>query len=319
MNAHPGNDELVAAMEEYFTGLHALGFQLIEKERLTRRFLEWLWDNGNTGATFTTTEVAVWARGKPNFMSSYQHQRLSAVRGFSRYCAALGMDIAVPVASALNTGKHRRTPHIYTQAEVDALILACQDVFTSVLIQSTMASIIALLAVSGMRLGEVLRLRPQDIQVFEGTVLIRANKHGPDRIIPLHPTMIDALASYETSPHRQAAKPSPDGPLFISSRGTAYQRGTVEDHFERIRVVANFTWTGTTPCLRDLRHTFATRQMIEAYSAVAGNPAARLSLLAIWLGHSSPSHTYWYIQAVPELLALAANRANATFPWSDFS
>lgn len=314
MNAHPVNAELVAALEEYFTRLHALGFQLIEKERLARRFLEWLWDSGNTEATFTTTDVAVWARGEPNFMSSYQCQRLSAVRGFSRYCAALGMDIPVPAASALNTGKHRRTPHIYTQAEVDALIAACQDVFTSTLIQTTMASIIALLAVSGMRVGEVLRLKPQDIQASEGTVLIRANKHGPDRIIPLHPTTIDALANYETSPHRQAAKPAHDGPLFISSRGTAYQRGTVEDHFERIRMAANFTWTDTTPCLHDLRHAFATRQMIQAYSTVGGNPAARLSLLAIWLGHSSPSHTYWYIQAVPELLALAAHRVNATFP-----
>ena len=176
-----------------------------------------------------------------------------------------------------------------------------------------MANIVALLAVSGMRIGEVLRLKPQDIHAPESTVLVRANKHGPDRLIPLHPTTVDALAKYESSPCRQTVGPHPDGPLFVNTRGTACQRETVEDHFQRVRA-ANFTWEGTTPCLHDLRHTFATRQMIQAYTADDGNPAARLSLLATWLGHSDPSHTYWYIQAVPELLALAANRININIP-----
>ncbi|MFB9715236.1 tyrosine-type recombinase/integrase [Arthrobacter methylotrophus] len=134
-------------------------------------------------------------------------------------------------------------------------------------------------------------------------------KDGPQqREYSLHPTTVDALAKYESGPYRQTVSPPPDGPLFINTRGTVYQRETVEDHFQRIRAAANFTWEGATPCLHDLRHTFATRQMIQAYTTDDGNPAARLSLLATWLGHSDPSHTYWYIQAVPELLALAANR-----------
>lgn len=312
MNAHLlVNTDLVAALEGYLSRRRALGFQLIEEERCAHRFLEWLWDHGNTRAAFTATEATMWARGTGDFKSSYQRQRLSTVRGFARYCLALGMNIQVPTASALNTGKDRRLPHIYTQSEIDALIAACHDVFASVLIQTTMANIIALLAVSGMRVGEALRLRPQDIQSTEAIVLIRANKHGPDRLIPLHPTSVDALAKYESSPHRQAVRPQFDGPLFVNSRGTAYLRGTVEEHFQRVRAAADFTWQGTTPCLHDLRHSFATRQMIQAYTAADGNPAARLSLLATWLGHSDPSHTYWYIQAVPELLALAATRINS--------
>ncbi|WP_162148835.1 tyrosine-type recombinase/integrase [Arthrobacter sp. H20] len=201
-------------------------------------------------------------------------------------------------------------PHIYTQNEVDTLIALCQKVLTPVLVQATMANIIALLAVSGMRIGEVLRLRPQDIHAPEFTVLVRANKHGPDRLIPLHPTTVNALAKYESSPYRQTVGPHLDGPLFVSTRGSDYQRATVEDHFRRIRAAANFTWEGPAPCLHDLRHSFATRQMIQAYTTDGGNPAARLSLLATWLGYSDPSPTYWYIQAVPELLALAAHRIN---------
>ncbi len=314
MSAHPVNTNLAAALDGYLSRRHALGFQLIEEERVARRFLEWLWNRGNTQATFTAADVTVWARGTDHFKNSYQRQRLSSLRGFARYCLAMEMDVQVPTASALNTGKDRRIPHIYTQSEVDALIAACQDVFTPVLVQATMATIIALLAVSGMRVGEALRLKPQDIHAHEAAALIRANKNGPDRLIPLHPTTVDALAKYESSPHRQAVGPRPDGPIFINSKGTAYQRGTVEDHFQRIRAAADFTWDGTTPCLHDLRHTFATRQMIQAYTTEDANPAARLSLLATWLGHSDPAHTYWYVQAVPELLALAANRVNSNIP-----
>lgn len=310
MNVQPVNADLLAALEEYLSRRHTLGFQLIEGERNIRRFLEWLCARGNTRASFTAAEATIWARGAGAFKNSYQGQRLSAVKGFSRYCHALGLEVQVPTGSALNIGKNRRTPHIYSQNEVDALIAACQGVFTSVLVQVTMANIIALLTVSGMRIGEVLRLKPQDIHAPEFTVLVRANKHGPDRLIPLHPTTVDALAKYESSPYRQSVGPRPDGPFFVNTRGTACQRGTVERHFQRIRAAASFTWEGNTPCLHDLRHTFATRQMIQAYSIDDGDPAARLSLLATWLGHSDPSHTYWYIQAVPELLALAANRLN---------
>jgi site-specific recombinase XerD len=130
VNVHPVNADLLAALEEYLSRRHTLGFQLIEEERNARRFLEWLWARGNTRASFTAAEATIWAQGAGTLKNSYQGQRLSAVKGFSRYCNALGLDVQVPTARALNTGKNRRTPHIYTQNEVDALIAACQGVFT---------------------------------------------------------------------------------------------------------------------------------------------------------------------------------------------
>jgi integrase/recombinase XerD len=309
VNDMPVNAALQAALEDYLARRRALGAQLIEEERHARRFLEWLWAHANTGAAFTATEVTIWARGTGTFKTSYQCQRLSSLRGIARYLYAIGMDVQVPAANALHTGRDRRRPHIYSQNEVEALIAACQHVFTQALVQTTMANIIPLLAVTGMRIGEVLRLTPQDINAREGTVLIRANKHGPDRLIPLHPTTVAALAGYEAHPDRQAVSPQPGGPLFVTTKGTGYKRSSVEAHFQRLRAAAGLTAEAPSPCLHDLRHTFATRQMIRAYTT-GGDPAATLSLLASWLGHSDPSHTYWYIQAVPELLALAANRKN---------
>lgn len=311
MNGRPCNADLAGALEEYLARRRELGFRLVEEERHVRRFLEWLWSAGSPDATFTTGQALTWARGGGTLKNSYQRQRLAAIRGFSRYADATGLDVPVPEARLLRSGRDRRMPHIYTQDEVDALIAACRRVFAPALVQATMAGIIALLAVTGMRVGEALRLKAEDIDWAQSTVRIRANKHGPDRLVPMHPTTAGALARYASDPARLAAGARPDGPLFVSTRGTAYRRTTVEGHFQRIREAAGIAGQGPAPCLLDLRHSFATRQMIRAYTA-GGDPAVTLGLLAIWLGHSDPSHTYWYIQAVPELLALAANRMNTT-------
>lgn len=312
MTTPSANADLWTALEAYLAQRRALGFRLFEEERHAQRFLEWLPANADPSAGFTVTQALSWAHGDGSLKNSYQRQRLSAVRGLARYCHAIGLDVQVPPAKALPVTRDRRRPHIYTPDEVDALIDACQHAFTHPLVRATMAAVIGLLAVTGMRPGEALRLRPGDINADDATMLIRANKHGPDRLIPLHPTTVDALAAYLSNPQRHAVTPALEGPLFVTIRGKAYQRATVEDHFQRIRAATGITWEGTPPCLVDLRHTFATRQMIRAYTTDGGNPAATLGLLALWLGHSDPSHTYWYVQAVPELLALAAHRVDTT-------
>lgn len=209
MNAQLGNADLLAALEDYLARRHALGFRLVEEERHARRFLEWLWAHGSTAAAFTAVQAVTWARGEGNLKNSYQCQRLAAIRGLSRYCRAVGMDVQVPGTHELRGGRDRRRPYIYTQEELDALIAACRRVFTPALVQDTMASVIALLAVTGMRIGEALRLSTRDIDPGEATVLIRANKHGPDRLVPLHPTTVEALARYQSDPARLAAGAQP--------------------------------------------------------------------------------------------------------------
>lgn len=312
MNIPSTNADLWSALEAYLAQRHALGFQLVEEERHARRFLEWLPASGHESTSFTVAQALSWARGDGSLKNSYQCQRLSAIRGLARYSHAIGLEVQVPPANALGAARQRRQPHIYTQDELDALIGACKRTFTHPLVRVTLAALIALLAVTGMRPGEALRLRPIDINASDATILIQANKHSPDRLIPLHRTTVEALTAYLNCPHRQAAAPPLEAPLFVTTRGKAYQRKTVEAHFQRIRAETGIAWDGAPPCLVDLRHTFATRQMIRAYTTDTGNPDATLGLLATWLGHSDPSHTYWYVQAVPELLALAAHRLDTT-------
>jgi integrase len=61
------------------------------------------------------------------------------------------------------------------------------------------------------------------------------------------------------------------------------------------------------PRLHDLRHTYSVNALLGWYRA-GDDVAAKLPLLSTYLGHVDPAATYWYLSAVPELLALAAGR-----------
>jgi integrase len=119
---------------------------------------------------------------------------------------------------------------------------------------------------------------------------------------------VAAVLAYRDLPARTATHPAADGPLLVSSGGLGYQRSTIEAHFSRLVTTAGLRPRGAArPRLHDLRHTFATAHMAATYSA-GGDPQRTLTLLATWLGHTSTAHTYWYLSASPELMALAATR-----------
>jgi integrase len=113
---------------------------------------------------------------------------------------------------------------------------------------------------------------------------------------------------YIALPARAATHPDSDGPVFVTTNGTGYVYVSFQAMFRRVREAAGLTPRGRAPPrLHDLRHTFATAHMTAAY-ADDGDPDRVLSLLATWLGHSDAAHTYWYLSATGELMALAAGR-----------
>jgi integrase len=83
--------------------------------------------------------------------------------------------------------------------------------------------------------------------------------------------------------------------------------------FSRLVDDARLDWAGRRrPRLHDLRHRFAVLTVLGWYRA-GSDVEPRLPLLSTWLGHVGPASTYWYLSAVPELLALAVQRVdNAT-------
>lgn len=298
-------------LDTYLAQRRALGFQLNTGEYLLRQFLNWLQSHGKR-ETFVIEDAVAWACDPADAAPVWWSQRLSAVRPFAAWLAACGADVPRIPPGLLPARTTRRAPFIYSQADLDHLLISCPLFFPHPRVAATMATMIGLLAATGLRIGEALRLRVPDLDITDDLLHVHTTKTALDRLVPLDPTTTTVLVDYLTLPERLATDPSPTGPIFVNNRGQGLVVETIEQHFRALRDALGLTAPGQPhPRLHDLRHTFATGHMIAAYTTGA-DPARTLALLSTWLGHTGPEHTYWYLSAVPELLAAAAGRLEPT-------
>lgn len=287
----------------YLSMRHALGYKLARAEKLLDLFLAWLEDRGEETIT---TELAVrWATLPPATDSNWHAQRLSVVRGFAVHLHAIDPAHEVPPPDLLPRRTRRAVPYLYSETDVRALMHAASVIPTPHR-AATMRTLIGLLAVTGMRVGEAIRLDLADIDQLRGLLRIRDTKFGKSRELAVDPTTIRALREYL----RRRDRPVPIEPtqaVLTSAAGTRLIYCNVHLAFKRI--VAHAGLRPRSPACRprahDLRHTFAVNTLLDAYRAGADIPA-RLALLCTYLGHVNPGATYWYLQAAPELLAVAA-------------
>jgi integrase len=173
---------------------------------------------------------------------------------------------------------------------------------------ATYKTLIGLLAVTGMRLGEAVRLDREHLDANDRVLIIAETKFGKSRELPLHESTTEALHRYL----RRRDRPRPATPttaLFISQAGTRLRRQNVWTTFAMLRDHAGIKPRSAAcrPRIHDLRHTFAVNTLLDAYHS--GEEAGpKLALLSTYLGHVNPAKTYWYLQAAPELMALAGER-----------
>lgn len=198
------------------------------------------------------------------------------------------------------------TPYLYSQADIAALMAAASELAPPWR-ASTYQMLIGLLSVTGLRLGEALGLDLADVDLTDGRLLVRRAKLGNQRVVFLHQTTINVLRSYLSVREQRWPQPSVSA-LFISVRGARLGAGTVHDNFPVLVRAAGLPLVGPRrPRPHDLRHSFAVTSVLGWYRDGA-DVQASLPALSTWLGHVHPADTYWYLQAAPELLALAAQR-----------
>lgn len=298
------------AVDEYLALRRGLGFALRGPGALLRQFAAFL---EHEGAPYITRELALrWATHPANAQPVTWASRLSTVRRFAQFWSASDPRTEVPPLGLLPHRYGRKPPYIYTEGEIRRLIAVARQLPSATgLRPATYATLLGLLAVTGMRISEALALNRDDVNWSEAVLTIRRTKFGKSRLVPVHPSTQRALEQYTRRRDRVYPKPATES-VFVSERGARLTQWTVRYTFNRLsrRIGLRGPADRRGPRLHDLRHRLAVDTLLRWYRA--GVDVERyLPALSTYLGHGHVADTYWYVSAVPELLRLAAARLEA--------
>jgi integrase len=297
--------KLRQALPNYLKLRRSLGYKLQRAEKLLQQFLEYL--EAAEAETITTEHALAWACQAKRTESTWRSQRLGVIRGFAEYLQNVDIKAEVPPRDLLPCRPRRASPYMYTEQEIVALIEAAKSL-SSPLRVSTYQTLIGLLAVTGMRVGEAIKLDQNDFDARNGVLLVRCAKFNKTRELPLHTTTVEALRRYLARRDRQQLRGKSPA-LLVSPVGTRLRYCNVQWTFQRLvgRAGLIARTRRCRPRIHDLRHSFAVRTLIDAYRDGV-NTQHRLTVLSTYLGHVNPANTYWYLSASPELLGKAVER-----------
>jgi integrase/recombinase XerD len=296
--------DLSRSVKAYLALRRALGFKLHHETWFLPDFVAFL---AAHRSPVITTELALrWAQLPSGTSSNWQAHRLSSVRCFACHHRAFDPRTEVPPADLIPRRTQRRSPHIYTDEEVDLLMRAAGGL-PHALRSASYATLIGLLAVTGMRLGEAIALDDEDLDWRRSLLTIRHAKFQKSRHVPLHESALAALRAYAA--RRDRLCPFRRGKaFFVSSIGARIHPQNFQLAFTNmVKRTGLDRGPGHRPRIHDLRHTFAVKTLRDWYRSGL-DAERRLFSLSTYLGHVSPSRTYWYLTATPELLALASKR-----------
>jgi integrase len=295
-----GGDNMIAEAKQYLEMRRNLGFALHNEGGQLLRFARYAEKVGHSGPL--TTEIALqWAQASYGSQIN-QARRLDIVRRFTRYMKLSVPETEIPPEGMLGPSYRRISPYIYSQQQISALIGACRQLtpFNGIR-PHTYATLFGLLACTGMRISEALRLSIDDFDPQHGIITVVEGKFHKSRLLPLHPSCVKALMVY--SKLRERRQPSTRA-FFVTEKGTSLKYLKV---FMTFRMLAeSLNWSRDTK-IHGLRHTFAVRKLLQ-WHREGEDVHRQIAKLSTYLGHCKVQDTYWYFSAVPELMAFAAER-----------
>jgi integrase len=180
--------------------------------------------------------------------------RVSVVRGFAAYLHGIDPRLQIPPTGLIRCGTCRATPYLYSDAEIGSLMQATAELQPR-LRAATYQTLIGLLAVTGLRIGEAIAAEEQDLNLEHGVLLVRHAKFDKQRLVPLHPSTVRALQGYRQRRHQllpRAGSPA----LFVSTAGTQLLHSNISLTFAQLAARAGLTRRSAAcrPRIHDLRH-----------------------------------------------------------------
>jgi integrase/recombinase XerD len=293
------------ALADYLAMRRALGYKLICAERLLGQFISYLEECGEL--TITIEHALAWATLPANSHPSWPSTRLETVRHFATHLQVVDPATEVPPPDLLPRRRRKSTPYLYSDQQI-ALLLNEARKLRPPHRAATYRTLIGLLVVTGLRIGEATRLDRDDFDHRAGLIVVRDTKFGKSRELPLHESTVAALRRYLRRTDRPSSAAGADA-VFVSTTGARLSHSSVDEAFRQLLARAGIERRSAIcrPRLHDLRHTFAVATILDAYRD-EGEVEGRLATLCTYLGHVDPASTYWYLSTSPELMELAAQR-----------
>jgi integrase/recombinase XerD len=304
-------NSLTVRLKEYIATRQSLGYDLSFSERVLRRLTEFA---DSEGADHITVNLFLrWKEHYGKASNNTWSARLSMVRAFASWLQGFDPRNEIP-PSGLISGKPRRTrPYIYTDDQIAQIVAEATRLPSAYGLRGwTCSTLFALIATTGLRVNEALGLNDKDVDLEQRVVNVERSKNGRSRYVPLLPCAAEPLHAYRAERNRILGKDAK--PFFLHENSerlgdcTARYNFAVVCHRIGLREPQVFNKHGRGPRIHDLRHTFAVRTIMDWYQRGL-DPDREMLKLSTYLGHSDPDATYWYIEAVPELLQLASDRA----------
>jgi len=297
---------IVEQVQEYLKFRRSCGYQLESPGKELMLFARYAALAGHKGPL--TTELAVrWAKLPQDADPRYWANRYEIVRRFAEYRFLFDPATEIPPKGLLGPSKRRLSPHIYSDGEIAAFLQAASQLApTDGLHPLTYVTMFGLLVSTGLRISEALNLSRQDADLRTGVLTIRETKFRKSRLVPVHPSTLQALRRYiklRDSYHPGTRSKT----FFLSEKGTPLNYRGVLYIFIKLSRKLGWRDRDKKPRIHDFRHTFAVRRLLKWYEEGA-NLDQKMLALSTYLGHAQVTDTYWYLSAVPELLAIVSEK-----------
>jgi len=259
-----------------------------------------------TGMPLSVEMARRWIATKPNIKPTTKLHLFSCLREFAKYLKVDQFDVELIPKSVYTVWYRRVTPYVYSNQEISLIMSTEPNIPENTFDRLTNKTIIGLLICTGMRIGEALALKKNDVDFSKGIVTVRQFKKMPMRLIPVSESAMNQLVQYSQK-RESLHKTSKCDSFFVNSKGTTVIYNTFKDAWKRLMKTIGLTNGDKIPRVHDFRHTFACNLLLRAYRENRDIDDA-IYMLSVYLGHTVIAGTYWYLSAVPELLEMCVNR-----------
>ena len=297
---------LIQAVESYLEVRRAMGFALHSEGTLLQSFAK---HSDTAGKSHICIETAIQWAGLAQSVTT-RARRLGQVIRLARYLRAEDQSHEVPPAVFGCEKGPRPVPYIFSAENIKRLVQAASGLGRRNPFRGqTYGTFFALLACTGLRVSEAIRLRFEDVTV-DG-LIIRCSKFRKSRLVPLHSTAQVGLELYLQK--RRPFAPFDDH-VFVSLRRRPLLVGDAETAFGSAAQTIGLKHEPglPRPTIHSLRHTFAVRSL-ENCPDGRDRITKHMLALSTYLGHSKVADTYWYLEATPALMSGIADACELFF------